>query len=49
MILKYESYLAERFHAFWVGSIEFDLHFGFQPLGINPVDMQIKELLEIGT
>jgi hypothetical protein len=49
MILRHENYLAEISHAFWVGSIEFALHSGFRPLGINPVDMQIKELLEIGS
>jgi hypothetical protein len=49
MILRYGNYLVEISHVFLVGSIEFALHYGFQPLGINPVDMQIKELLEIGT
>jgi hypothetical protein len=49
MILRYENYPTEISRAFLVGSIEFVLHSGLQPLGINPVDMQIKELLEIGT
>tara|TARA_Y100001933_G_C18722365_1_gene447989 strand:+ start:189 stop:332 length:144 start_codon:yes stop_codon:yes gene_type:complete len=43
--VRYENFLTEISHAFLVGSIELVLHFGFQPLGINPAGRQIKELL----
>jgi hypothetical protein len=49
MTWKHENCLVEIFRAFLVVSIELALHFDFQPLGINPVGRQIKELLGIGT
>tara|TARA_Y100000992_G_scaffold226584_1_gene158145 strand:+ start:35 stop:184 length:150 start_codon:yes stop_codon:yes gene_type:complete len=47
MIVRCENFPIEIFHAFLVESTELVLHFGFQPLGINPAGRQIKELLGI--